>query len=234
MSLFILSAKAEIHLSFEGKDLIVHSDQEGVEGFKGCTTDKLKKIPAYTFRLFKNQIPNRSPICKAPHGKWKQVKEQTSNDGTALFKGLADGEYKVICLVGKAIGCEIDGVPNGYPSRSIVYEQEQSQKAFLGVTKRNRVEEQRQLTSNAGLLVFPNPATKEINIQLTDTAMKEEITISIYDLLGKQVYTKDVVTKNSEETWKVNTTAYSSGTYMVKIVDENGKSAEGKFVVIHK
>jgi len=233
MLLLSTSTFAEVTISFDGNDLIAHSDQEGVEGFKGCHSSQLEKIPAYTFRLLQKERVSNNATCKVPSGKWRQRDEQTSENGSVLFKNLPEGEYKVLCLTGKAIGCEINGVPEGYPNRSIVYAQETS-----GITS-SGASEQRTASSNiknsiqGSLLVFPNPSEDEINIQIKHPKMKGEAVLTIYDMQGKQLYMQNyMLDQKANGTWKVSTFNYSSGTYLIRMVDADGVSVEGKFQIV--
>ncbi|MBF00159.1 T9SS type A sorting domain-containing protein [Flavobacterium coralii] len=74
----------------------------------------------------------------------------------------------------------------------------------------------------AGLKVYPNPLTGNVlNITSDNNADK---TVAVYDVLGKQVLTAQVMNGT------VNVSALTSGVYIVKVTEE-GKTATKKLVV---
>ncbi len=234
MLLLITSTFAEVTISFEGNDLVAHSDQQGTAGYKGCTADKLQKVSAYTFRLLQRERLAKNAVCKIPSGRWRQIDEQTSDNGSVMFEDLPEGEYKVVCLAGKAIGCEIDGVPDGYPERGIVYAQEVSETIGGSTGYIKKANSNSRLTSvETGLLIFPNPAQDEISVQIKHAEMKKEIVLAIYDMQGKQLFSQDyVLNSESNNPFKVRIENYPSGTYLLRVFDGDGVSVEGKFQVV--
>lgn len=81
------------------------------------------------------------------------------------------------------------------------------------------------LTEN-NLSVYPNPATNVIHFQLKNVA--NESTISVVDLLGKEILVADV----TSELTTIDSSKFSPGTYLYRV---NGKSGEilftGKIVI---
>ncbi len=66
------------------------------------------------------------------------------------------------------------------------------------------------------VLLYPNPATNQISLNLGETLTS--IKISIFDVVGKQIYSQKYNTTN---TISINTTNYTKGLYLIKIVSEN-------------
>ncbi len=70
---------------------------------------------------------------------------------------------------------------------------------------------------DSGIQIYPNPTANEINIQFPETIKVE--TISIYDVLGKEVFTKRIEVSESKVTLKPN---LSKGVYFLKIASDKG------------
>lgn len=75
---------------------------------------------------------------------------------------------------------------------------------------------------HCSLSIYPNPATDVITVS-SATPMMERV--EIFDLAGKQVYAASYVTNGTE----INISNFTSGTYMIRIVTEDGISVR-KFV----
>jgi sugar lactone lactonase YvrE len=60
--------------------------------------------------------------------------------------------------------------------------------------------------------VYPNPTNSTLNVNLN--GLSGDITVSIYDMLGRR---KDLLTATGKDTLVINTTAYSSGNYILVI-----------------
>lgn len=83
--------------------------------------------------------------------------------------------------------------------------------------------------AETNLSLFPNPATTELNVRLNSTEKNK--TIEIIDLLGKQVFSKNVV--NNSDNFKINTIDFKPGIYFVS-VKSNNKSIKTEKIVITK
>ncbi len=232
MLVFIAASTAAVNVSFDGKDLLAHSDSKGVEGFKGCESTSLTQVSAYTFRLLRREVSGKTANCQAPSSKWKQIDEKTSNNGSVLFENLPDGEYKVQCLVGKSIGCQIENVPDGFPERSIVYAQEYSPKIVKGSTSERVTGGSISSLKKNGLLLFPNPTQSEINVEVTTGELQGEVRLVIYDMMGKKLHSENYLLQEGSTNRKLSTEGYTAGTYLVRVVDARGVGLEGKFVVV--
>jgi hypothetical protein len=75
---------------------------------------------------------------------------------------------------------------------------------------------------------FPNPTTDVLNIPVGD--MNGSATIEIFDIAGKLVISNNV-TFNNNETLKVDLSAINNGSYVGKMVFENGATAKFNVVV---
>jgi len=137
----------------------------------------------------------------------------------------------VLCLVGKAIGCLIDEVSEGYPDRSIVYGQEVSESTAAAAVKK-KTSGGALATIETGLLIFPNPAQDVINVSVKSNKLQGEMQLVIYDMMGKELQTDVLLTENDELNQKVNIRDFVAGHYLVRVIDTQGNSLEGKFVVV--
>jgi hypothetical protein len=63
------------------------------------------------------------------------------------------------------------------------------------------------------LVIYPNPANANLNIQIPNTAFNKQAEISIYDFLGKRLIIK-ITTQNRTT---INIGKLSSGSYIVKV-----------------
>ena len=72
-----------------------------------------------------------------------------------------------------------------------------------------------QLYCNPTMLIFPNPASDFVNINLTTPNSK--ITISVFDMLGKTVLKSVVLSQNNK--FKFNTSALRKGLYLIHVSD---------------
>ena len=70
------------------------------------------------------------------------------------------------------------------------------------------------------LLIYPNPSRDIFNISFI-VAKKQNLTISILDLLGKYVMKKQIVQFTGEYKEQVNLGSYSNGFYFLKIESPN-------------
>jgi hypothetical protein len=83
-----------------------------------------------------------------------------------------------------------------------------------------------ELTKGSGqLALFPNPAKDELNIQINTSKANNLITVSIFDVLGNTVLSKQSATANC----KLPTAHFSKGIYFVEV--KTGKEVyRAKFV----
>jgi len=80
-----------------------------------------------------------------------------------------------------------------------------------------------------GLIVFPNPASNIINVQL-DIPKGSNILLNVYNVSGQKVITKEINSKTDQKTTNINVSNLSSGLYFIEA--SNGSSIQrGKFIV---
>ncbi len=233
MLCWVVWGKGAITTHYEDGDLVVWTDNPGESGYKGCDAAHMTPVVAYVFELQRLNSGGMLTCSAGSRGRWRTIGTQNSDDGRTVFTNIPEGHYRVICRVGKAIGCEIVGAEEGYPGRSIVYEREVSGVVGLGVDKREEVDLGVGDLGEDGLVVFPNPASAEISILFRNDIIGSEVSISIFDLLGKKLHEeKDLVTQGKNSIWKVSVKNYSSGTYIVLLKEEGGAVWQHKFVVM--
>jgi len=78
--------------------------------------------------------------------------------------------------------------------------------------------------------LFPNPVAATLNLVVNAPA-KENVTVYLFDVLGRQVKTQQQTIEAGANTVDVNVSRMRSGTYVVKLISENeGVSAVERFV----
>lgn len=85
--------------------------------------------------------------------------------------------------------------------------------------------------TNNSLNVYPNPSNGIINIIYTVDELTENTTISLLDILGKQLFIQKVIEKNG--TLQFDATKFNSGFYFVHL--SNGKTINNnsKIIITH-
>ena len=68
--------------------------------------------------------------------------------------------------------------------------------------------------ANSNVNLFPNPANDLVTFTAENTEMSE---VQIFDLTGKMIYSNNPMSNRLE----VNTSAFASGTYIVKVITES-------------
>lgn len=76
---------------------------------------------------------------------------------------------------------------------------------------------------------FPNPVTNQAEIQFI-SGKSDDIVFRIYNLLGKQVYLREIRTNRGINSIDVNTTAFPAGIYMYSI--NNGEKVLTKRMIV--
>lgn len=77
--------------------------------------------------------------------------------------------------------------------------------------------------------LFPNPVKSTLNITL-DAPEREDISVSIMDINGRVIKAQKEMAEAGTTTLEVNTGGISSGSYIIKIVGKNGKTASSRFI----
>ena len=76
--------------------------------------------------------------------------------------------------------------------------------------------------------IYPNPASNIVNIDLGSVEFGKDITIDIYDMLGRKVGTHNH--NSSEGSIEINVSSFSEGLYFVKM-NINGHSVTEKVLI---
>lgn len=87
------------------------------------------------------------------------------------------------------------------------------------------------VATNSNISVFPNPANESLTIVLGSVA-SENITVQLFDLLGKMVLNDVVSGDVQDQMIQVNTSNLKDGVYLIRI--NNGKtSASSRIIIAH-
>lgn len=80
------------------------------------------------------------------------------------------------------------------------------------------------VTAITGVKVYPNPADKQITVQLPQTS--DKYTVSITDVAGKRVYQSQL----ASGTQNINVAKFTAGNYIIEITDAKGNRTTEKLV----
>jgi hypothetical protein len=86
-----------------------------------------------------------------------------------------------------------------------------------------------ELTNDAGMSVYPNPANGSTTVSF-ETSSASEVTLNVTDLSGKNVFNTVLGTVNGSQQVNINTDALSNGVYMVNL-NIDGKISTQKLIV---
>lgn len=82
----------------------------------------------------------------------------------------------------------------------------------------------------ADLLAYPNPAIEDVRFEFLNLP-KGKYTLTIYHILGVEVWSKDYLI-NADKTIKVDLTDFRKGTYLYSLSNEKGKTITTKRLII--
>jgi hypothetical protein len=228
---------AAIKIEMMDNNVYVSTDEVGTAGYKGCETGKLKTVNAYVYTLYRKKYKSKNELqtCSSSStGIWVQVAKKESEFSKEEFQNMPMGEYKATVYVGQAIGCNIDGDTENYPSKSIVYQQEKSSVFSLTNEEATLVDAAviNVSTNNDAMKVFPNPTNGELHIQIKDSNLKSTANIIFYDLLGQEAMTwSQSIDDVKFQEWQVNVSDFAEGAYILRVFDNDGTSYEKKVIV---
>ena len=77
----------------------------------------------------------------------------------------------------------------------------------------------------SGMKLYPNPATDNVTVAFAATE-SANATLSIYNLMGQQVYAESIVVNEGNNMVRINTSAFQAGVYMVNIKTNQGTSTQ--------
>lgn len=233
IAMFLLSVplSAQLKTTMQTHSISITSEKTGTAGLHGCDPSTASNVPAYLFKLQKRQTSPSGTCATGGVGKWIDHSEKETDNGKVTFNSLPDGQYRIVSLTGEAIGCPIKGTNE----RSIVYAKEVS--SIITIGKQSNTKPITSTTKSVGsseLVVYPNPASTQINIQLMSQELDGQVTITLYDILGKAM---ESIVKNyaqsTTQTWELSISNLPSGTYLIKVSNEN-KSLHKKVIVEHE
>ena len=145
MSAFTLPNNSIVEMKMKDGNIYVSTSLKGEAGFQACGTSERQKVDAYVFTLYQRvydlNISNGGTAkedaaidCPVQKSRWVQVAKASGNNSTHVFKKRPEGEYKATVSSGQAIGCQITGDTQEFPSKSIVYEQKKTDRQVLGTS----------------------------------------------------------------------------------------------------
>ena len=240
------TSRAKVYVETTPSSIKAYTDEVGLRGFHGCESGQLEEVPAYVFILLsrtsgktdcKEDGAEGGETQRLQGGHWKEVSRQSSDENAIQFTGLGKGEYRVECLVGQPSGCVIAGTTDDFPTQSIVYLQEKSTWVTLGESASD--ERSAALThsrlAEGELLVFPNPAAYEINIQLRHADWGAQTRIRLVDLLGRDLIERqeNLTSATGFFQWTLDVGQFPAGTYLLVVSDDQGQVYQQK-VLVHK
>jgi hypothetical protein len=79
----------------------------------------------------------------------------------------------------------------------------------------------------SSLMVYPNPASNDITLQLVN-ATDENATIIIFDAMGQRIHQQQVNIKGGKIT--INVSAFASGMYHIQLLSTSNKSLSNSFI----
>lgn len=99
---------------------------------------------------------------------------------------------------------------------------------FMGPCGLNPAAVQASEPAKNSLEIYPNPATDEITISVEAA---NEIQISIYNVLGENIFPVNAFTANGKST--IDVSEFPSGIYFVRVMENNGLAHEEKLLITH-
>ncbi len=82
-------------------------------------------------------------------------------------------------------------------------------------------------TALSSISIIPNPASDNLNVRLPESIVNKELTIEVYDVLGKKVIGENINQFKSS----INVSSWNSGLYLVRISSqEDNTSVTKRFV----
>jgi len=224
---------AKISMHFENNKLLVSTDAIGVQGLRGCESSTAKPVSAYVYELQESTNPVLGTCSVGKFKGWRTLRKLESNKPKVVFNKIQEGSYRVIVHSGKAIGCIIDEPVANLPSKSIVYEFEESEiYNTWNPPSENNSDKTQSIVYIDGMQIYPNPSEGNINILIRNSLLKTNAMLVIYDIIGNEIEQKEFdIPDSSDHSWNLNIGHYSAGTYLVKVFDELGHFYEEKVIV---
>ena len=86
----------------------------------------------------------------------------------------------------------------------------------------------KEMTSDISLLVYPNPTTNHLTLQL-GSEITEDLSYQLFDLQGRLLQKGEVNTRKTQ----IYTSGLSSGVYLINVINQNSKNIQ-TFKIIKK
>lgn len=196
------------HLILNIKGSIVDQDQKDLFALNDIIEAKLldleNEIPNLTLLL--NSIPNQSTISG-------QLKKQVSE---LFLKRISDIPFSiqdVQLLQNIAEQCAGKYGEGVYTARSLLADIQPEIQTYNDECVEEIPASSQRLKFSGQIVVSPNPSNGDITIRSYQKL--ENVTIEIYDLLGKLVY--KIPNTSIDNELKLNLSVLSSGTYILKV-----------------
>jgi hypothetical protein len=74
---------------------------------------------------------------------------------------------------------------------------------------------------NSSINVFPNPASNQVNVNLT-TGKNQEGSIEVYNISGAKILSQPAMFNNGNNTISLNTSSLVAGNYFLTVKTEEG------------
>ncbi len=74
---------------------------------------------------------------------------------------------------------------------------------------------------NSEVQLVPNPATDRLTIQIS-TSEAGDARLKVYDVLGKTLFSSELILNGNLASSNIDVSAWNSGTYFVEITSQNG------------
>ena len=82
--------------------------------------------------------------------------------------------------------------------------------------------------------LYPSPALTELNLEFFNTQLTTDASITVYDLLGRNLIQQDVVLAEGFNEFRLNVADLADGNYFVNIMDENGTQTTKRFIKLNR
>ena len=84
-----------------------------------------------------------------------------------------------------------------------------------------------QFSNNLSVNLYPNPASKELNVSLRNLNSFENVKVEMFNVLGKKMLSKEISSTNTS----INISELNNGIYMLRIINNNGELLLNKKVL---
>lgn len=229
------SSKAIVEIYKKNSNIHVSTTRKAVEGYKGCEEKNLQKVTAYIYTLYqKDERQKKGDKSCSQSQVWNKIGSKKSNNSEEIFEDLPDGDYKAIVFIASPIGCDIEGMSQ----KAIIYLKDKSGVVGFDTKEKTEFKESTKVSdgtiiNNDDLEVFPIPTKGKLTIRLNNSKLIASANMVFYDFRGKVILQNKInVGDGKQLEWKIDISSFSSGTYLLRIDDNQGNDYTKKVVVI--